>query len=659
MRVRAAVAGPRRLVPREGQVNEGKRRAAFWLAAAAIAATGSVVSVRAATPLTLDEPALEGVIFLALPWGLLTLAGRLSRILGLSAAAAAPFGWLWLSKSEDDSFALWLLPALTAAILLAAAALEERRRLGRKPLAAALLAFCLAVLVPTPQRPAAGVRLVLIGWDGATWQLVDKFAAEGKLPNIERLIRNGHRARLRSLPSLLSPRVWTTVATGCPTEVHGITGWTSRKSDLRVGRIWDQLKKEGRSFGLCDWYFTWPPEPGDEERDFIIPSHLAPTSVTFPERFYFYRVLEDFHKLKEQGGQTLPYRMLAGAAVDAWRNGVRLSTVRRGVWEAFMQKLGRRTKLDRGWRDRLIYAAIESDVLAELLRTRGPEFVAAIFTQIDSACHKYWKYMDPSGFAEVTEEDVRRYGNAIREIYAECDRGLGKVLEFVPEGADVMIVSDHGFASLGEKIAGRSCRIRVLKLIQAMGYEGRLFGTNVGNEVYLWPIAGTRRQKEEIARQVEPILREAKVKGEDHPLFTVSREGESVHIRLAPRTTVPEDSMVAIAGREVKFKRIVRAALVATQSGDHQPDGIYVLSGPSAGRSVEADSLNVLEVAPTVAAILGLPRSPLWPGKPALVGVKMREARPGDYPPPGASGEEPERVNQELIRKLRALGYLE
>lgn len=631
---------------------------AFWLAVTAISGAGSVASVRLSTPLTLDEP-LSAILLYFIASGLLILAlGKLSRASGLALAAAIPFAWLLVSRDPSDSRLLWLVPVLPAGAIVLAGRLLGKRPSARRAAAAAAVA-ALALFLPAPLRPNPELRLVLVGWDGATWELIDPLIEAGRVPNVGRLAESGHRAKLRSLPCLFSPQIWTTVSTGCLPEIHGIVGWTNRKSDLRVGTIWDQLKREGRSFGLCDWYFTWPPEPGKKDRDFIVPTHLAPDSSTFPEDYFFYRVLEDFQRLREVENVRGRMRILIPAVLEAWRHGVRLSTIRRALVATASRRLGSRNRLDRKWRDRLLYTALESDLFAELLRTRRVEFAAVLFTQIDTVSHVYWKYMDPEGFDEVTPEDIDRYGNVIADLYAEADRGLGKILKSVPPQADVMIVSDHGFEALGEKIGGKSCRILTLNLISSLDLNGKMFGTNVGKEVFLWSIADTMEDREEVLARAEPMLRAVRIEGEKRPLFDVSRVGESIHLSLARRDTFPEESDIAINGRSVRFKRIVRAAAIASESGCHSPDGMYLLSGPSASRSVMTDSLNVVDVAPTIAAILGLPFSPLWTGHPAVETAPMRLATAEDYPAPGAAAEEPERVNEELIERLRALGYLE
>jgi predicted AlkP superfamily phosphohydrolase/phosphomutase len=40
--------------------------------------------------------------------------------------------------------------------------------------------------------------VLLIGWDGADWRILDPLLERGDLPNLANLISRGHRAILRS-----------------------------------------------------------------------------------------------------------------------------------------------------------------------------------------------------------------------------------------------------------------------------------------------------------------------------------------------------------------------------------------------------------------------------------------------------------------------------
>jgi len=66
-----------------------------------------------------------------------------------------------------------------------------------------------------------------------------------------------------------------------------------------------------------------------------------------------------------------------------------------------------------------------------------------------------------------------------------------------------------------------------------------------------------------------------------------------------------------------------------------------------------------LDVAPTIAALLGLPVSPSWTGRPALEGLSLDRVEIAEYPPPSAPAEAPVHIDEALKEKLRAIGYLD
>jgi predicted AlkP superfamily phosphohydrolase/phosphomutase len=85
-----------------------------------------------------------------------------------------------------------------------------------------LLGFACAVASCLAQAAAAAPRVVLVGVDGASWPVIDGLVAEGKLPNLAALSERGVEARLETVEPVISPVVWTSMATGQPPEVHGI-----------------------------------------------------------------------------------------------------------------------------------------------------------------------------------------------------------------------------------------------------------------------------------------------------------------------------------------------------------------------------------------------------------------------------------------------------
>ena len=135
-----------------------------------------------------------------------------------------------------------------------------------------------SLLVPAVVRPgsplqaAEGRRVVLLGMDGAVWSVIDDMRERGDLPNIDRLIARGVRAKLRSLEPTLSNRVWTSAITGVVPDRHGITDFFFDRRFIQVPTIWDLVHREGGRVGLYKFLVTDPPLPFN---GFVMPGWLA------------------------------------------------------------------------------------------------------------------------------------------------------------------------------------------------------------------------------------------------------------------------------------------------------------------------------------------------------------------------------------------------
>jgi predicted AlkP superfamily phosphohydrolase/phosphomutase len=126
-------------------------------------------------------------------------------------------------------------------------------------------------------------RVLLIGLDGATPRVVDQGIADGRLPHLATIAREGVSGTLRSHNVLLSPRIWTSVATGKDVNKHGISGWVYRdeagtlrlyKSVHRTANaLWNIASDAGLRVGVVNWLNTYPPEviDGAMISDFAIP----------------------------------------------------------------------------------------------------------------------------------------------------------------------------------------------------------------------------------------------------------------------------------------------------------------------------------------------------------------------------------------------------
>ena len=65
-------------------------------------------------------------------------------------------------------------------------------------------------------------KAVILGMDGATWNVLNPLIEEGKLPNIKKLRDGGAWGKLNSTVPPLTPPAWTTAFTGKNSGKHNI-----------------------------------------------------------------------------------------------------------------------------------------------------------------------------------------------------------------------------------------------------------------------------------------------------------------------------------------------------------------------------------------------------------------------------------------------------
>lgn len=74
--------------------------------------------------------------------------------------------------------------------------------------------LALAVALGALASARAEPRVVLIGVDGGSWNLIDRAWRRGELPELRALARRGVQAELATVEPTNSPTVWTSIATG-------------------------------------------------------------------------------------------------------------------------------------------------------------------------------------------------------------------------------------------------------------------------------------------------------------------------------------------------------------------------------------------------------------------------------------------------------------
>ena len=261
-------------------------------------------------------------------------------------------------------------------------------------------------------------RLLVIGLDGATLDLIRPWAVQSHLPNLAKLIDEGTHGPLEStLPPVTSP-AWPSFVTGKNPGRHGVFDFIRPRagkfdmvnaSQIDGRMIWEYLSDAGLSCGVLNVPITYPPR---KINGYLVPGLLSPDQgkTTYPPDF-----------LKPYEAELGPYRLTPRVSYKASNE------------DEFIAD---------------IHDLIETQAryALRLIRDHPTDFTMVHFLATDIGQHALWKHQDPTHPAHDPTQ-AAQYGNAIRDIYARLDSVVGQMIELAPD-ATVMVMSDHGFGPL-------------------------------------------------------------------------------------------------------------------------------------------------------------------------------------------------------------------
>ncbi|MDX1610763.1 MAG: alkaline phosphatase family protein [Candidatus Thermoplasmatota archaeon] len=117
-------------------------------------------------------------------------------------------------------------------------------------------------------------RLVFLGLDGATWDILDPLLDAGKLPTFQRLVDEGTRGELQSTHPPVTFPAWRVLSSGKNPGKLGVYGWNHpdfqardfvypNGSDFHTRDVWDYLNQAGHTTAVVNQPGTYPPIPVD------------------------------------------------------------------------------------------------------------------------------------------------------------------------------------------------------------------------------------------------------------------------------------------------------------------------------------------------------------------------------------------------------------
>ncbi len=534
--------------------------------------------------------------------------------------------------------------------------------------------------------------------------------AEGKLPNLKRVLDGGAHGNLKSTLPPLTPPGWTSSITGVNPGKHNIYGFFKpmRKNyrrqvysvrDIKAPKLWEILEAYGKRSIILHLPLTYPV---DSFNGLMVAGMLTPADATDythpPElRDELQAVIENYRVNADT------YYNRSGRLADSFKECMEVTRIH-----------GKET----------LY----------LMDSKEWDLIFAMFHTPDLIKHMFWKFMDPK---HRYYPGPNEFQNHILDCYQLVDTILGQVLERLDAATHLVILSDHGFNMTEKNVfitnwlirrgylvlhrrknlafkralfnAGFQ-RERLVKRLESMhlSWLPKLFPEALKNQVprtrpsfkniednidwpqtrAYFPSAGglalyLNVKGREPLGVVEPgreyeALRDEIIRGLKQ--LTDSETGKPVIQAIYTREEAysgpcsddaPDIVMLPMPGyfiNEGLGEEIITYAARRNieRSGNHHLDGIVMLYGQHIRRGVEIDQAEIIDIAPTVLHLMGLPAQEYMDGKvlTAALTPDYSERSPIVYQtaplnksvPGGFEFSDQER--QSIEERLKDLGYM-
>lgn len=499
-------------------------------------------------------------------------------------------------------------------------------------------------------------KVIIIGFDGATYDLIKPWVKKGYLPNFFRLMEEGTHGILKSTIPPMSPPAWTSAITGKNPGKHGVFAFINNlkleinKNDQssfvtsynrQAAPVWTILSNMGKKVGIINIPMTFPP---DEVNGFMIAGfpYFSEKSYVYPEdlidKIPYYKI-EEFGEGMSEGEE------------EDYLN--HLYEVERNRQRAAL----------------------------ELMRSEDVDLLWVVFVGADRVSHFFWKHMDET-HPMHDQEKAKIYGDVIRDYYIKMDNILGDFLAELDDNTSLIVISDHGFGPVYNGIEAKSiitdrmhglCDQDNCKIYYNDLFGGTFYVNLKGREV-----DGVVDPSDyEIVREdFSRVLKELKDPKTDKNIISSVFKKEDVYygpyLHYAPDIICLESEGNTIYPGAVK-KDANEADdtnnLPYNFSGFHRENGIFLIKGKDVKASGVVKGACIQDIAPTIFYILGLPVPDDMDGNVIIDAFDEAfiKRNPVTYQKiKEKKKEKPEEIRQksksaaeEIERQLRALGYME
>ena len=480
-------------------------------------------------------------------------------------------------------------------------------------------------------------KLLIIGFDGATFDLIRPWAEQGYLPNLAQLMKDGVHGDLRStLPPVTSP-AWPTFMTGCNPGKHGVFDFIQpqganfslvNSTRIKQPTIWQRLSRRDYQVGVLNVPVTYPPQPLN---GFMVTGILSPKNVTiaYPDDL--------IGRYEAEMGK---YRVAPNVQYKS------------GIEAEFAKD---------------IYGLVRAhgDWGLQFMQNEAWDVLMVHFIALDIMKHALWRFMDH----EHPRYEPSPHEHAIRDGYALVDSYIGRMLNQLPADASVVVMSDHGFGPLhkmvnlnmylmqkgllklkgdawtqlkslafqhgltpsgafkaASKIGIQNLATRMSKntrnqivgkflsfdsvdwsrtVAYSMGHVGQVYLNMAGREP---EGIVTAAEYESTRQEVADALQELRDEDGRSLVTNIIPRDETYHgpyTQFGPDLHLVLDDYNIIAYPLFATEGKVITQQIRGDSGCHRSEGIFIATGPNIKQGIKLPESNILDLAPTMLHLLG------------------------------------------------------
>lgn len=509
-------------------------------------------------------------------------------------------------------------------------------------------------------------KILLIGIDGASWNVITPMIDSGLLPNLAKLIKEGTSGVLESIEPLISPAIWTSIASGKKPDKHGIKDFFVTSKEIQCKRIWDMAEESGLSVGVFDYMATWPPRPVN---GFMIPGPFSHGPDTYPGQFRFIRELA----LEEKTNGSRGISKYIHYGIKGLKNGIGIPTLLSAACHVLADKIKIYEVLEKFYIQRKLRDKMYSNLFLSLFKKYSPDFTIYATNLTDAVQHSFWKYHEHAGYENISAYELGMYKDIIPKAYIQVDHTIGRIIHLIDRDTTIVVVSDHGFRGVTEDYLKHQKKyinysINIKEIVKELSLSAHAKYFNLGRRSFIR--VNDRGNIDAIMDQLREII----VVGPESiswRLFDVSLDDYlNINIKLNDSLEELEDlekMEVLFKNKKMAFTDIIN--ITNRFSGDHDKEGVLIMSGRNIKACLKVRNASVLDITPTLLALLKLPVGRDMDGRVILEAIDERFLKESpvtsidswedkDYSPENNNTGQDSNMEERVKAKLSELGYL-